>query len=74
MIVYQTGALKAFLDIEGMKLSHIKPHGQLYFYIELNEEVMRAALQATKSFVVPMLGAKNSRYAEVAKEMGVPFI
>lgn len=74
MIIYQTGALKAFLDIEGMRLSHIKPHGQLYFYIELNEEVMRAALQAAKYFGVPMLGAKNSHYADVAEEMGVHFI
>ncbi len=29
-ILYQVGALKAFLDAEGMALSHIKPHGALY--------------------------------------------
>ncbi len=28
-IVYQVGALKAFLDAEGIPLSHIKPHGAL---------------------------------------------
>jgi len=26
-LIYQIGALKAFLDVEGMKLNHIKPHG-----------------------------------------------
>jgi len=30
MIVYQVGALKAFVDIEGGELHHIKPHGALY--------------------------------------------
>lgn len=57
-----------------MLLSLIKPHGQLYFYNALNEEVMRAIFQASKSFGVPMVGAKNSCYASVAKEMDIPFI
>ena len=74
MIVYQTGALKAFLDIEGIPLSLIKPHGQLYLYNALNEEVMRAALQSAKSSGVPIFGAVNSHYANIAKEMGIPFI
>src|SRR5215469_8391658 len=29
-IVYQVGALKGFLEREGMELSHVKPHGSLY--------------------------------------------
>src|ERR1700704_2115664 len=29
-ILYQIGALKAFLDAEGVTLNHIKPHGALY--------------------------------------------
>src|SRR5581483_7081894 len=29
-IVYQVGALKAFLDREGLPLNHVKPHGALY--------------------------------------------
>lgn len=74
MILYQTGALKAFLDAEGMKLSYIKPHGQLYFYIELDEDVMRAALRAAKKFDVPIVGAKGAHYEKIAKEEGVPFI
>ena len=28
--IYQIGALKGFLDAEGMTLNHIKPHGALY--------------------------------------------
>ena len=29
-MIYQIGALKGFLDAEGMTLNHIKPHGALY--------------------------------------------
>src|SRR6187431_2203495 len=29
-LIYQVGALKGFLDAEGMPLNHIKPHGSLY--------------------------------------------
>ena len=31
-VIYQVGALKGFLDAEGMTLSHIKPHGSLAGY------------------------------------------
>jgi len=74
LVLYQTGALKAFLDAEGVPLSHVKPHGELYFYIERDEAVMRAALKAIKVFGVPVLGAKNAHYEQVAKEEGVEFI
>src|SRR5215471_8722280 len=30
LVIYQAGALKAFLDAEGLPLNHIKPHGALY--------------------------------------------
>jgi UPF0271 protein len=29
-LIYQIGALKGFLEAEGMLLHHIKPHGSLY--------------------------------------------
>ena len=30
MVTYQVGALKGFLDAEGLPLNHIKPHGALF--------------------------------------------
>lgn len=30
MVRYQVGALKGFLDAEGVELHHVKPHGVLY--------------------------------------------
>lgn len=74
LVVYQTGALKAFLDAEGMPLSHIKPHGELYFYVEKDEGVMRAVLRAAKVFNVPVVAAKSSRYMKVVKEYNMQLI
>lgn len=74
MVMYQTGALKAFLDAENMPLNHIKPHGELYFYVARDVEVMKAVLRAAKVFKVPVVGAKNHTYEKIAKEMGVDLI
>ena len=38
-IVYQVGALKGFLDAEGMELTHVKPHGALYGMAARDEEI-----------------------------------
>src|SRR3954453_630380 len=43
MILYQTGALTAFLGKHGLELNHIKPHGSLYGMLAADEELMRAA-------------------------------
>jgi UPF0271 protein len=74
LVMYQTGALKAFLDAEGLPLNHIKPHGELYFYVERDVEVMKAVLRVAKVFNVPVVGAKNFTYEKIAKEMGVDLI
>ena len=41
-LIYQVGALKAFLDAEGMPLNHIKPHGALYGMAARSEESRRS--------------------------------
>jgi UPF0271 protein len=53
IIVYQTGAIAAFCQVEGIALNHIKPHGALYFYLLSSKEVCEAAVRAIKSFEVP---------------------
>src|ERR1700739_4714873 len=37
-IIYQVGALKAFLEGEAMPLNHVKPHGGLYAVAARSEE------------------------------------
>jgi 5-oxoprolinase (ATP-hydrolysing) subunit A len=46
MVVYQTGALKAFLDAAGMRLHHVKPHGALYAMLNVEEDLAEAVARA----------------------------
>jgi UPF0271 protein len=48
MVVYQVGALKAFLDAAGMMLHHVKPHGALYVMLHDQEEVAAAVAEAIR--------------------------
>lgn len=38
-LIYQIGALKGFLEAEGMPLNHVKPHGSLYAMAARQEDV-----------------------------------
>ena len=58
IILYQIGALSAFLRAEGMELNHIKPHGALYGMAARNENVAHAICDAAEVFDVPLLGMK----------------
>ncbi|KAJ9637413.1 hypothetical protein H2204_004837 [Knufia peltigerae] len=73
MILYQVGALKAMLDVEGVELSHIKPHGELYFYMQREEPVMRAVLEACAPFNVPVYACRNEKQQAVCDHLGIPF-
>jgi 5-oxoprolinase (ATP-hydrolysing) subunit A len=55
-LIYQIGALKGFLDAEGMKLNHIKPHGSLYGMAARNEDTAHAICDAADVFKTPLLG------------------
>ena len=73
-IVYQIGALKAFLDIEEMPLNHIKPHGALYGAASRDAEVAHAVADAAVHFNVPVLGMANTRHEDVYTARGLPFL
>jgi UPF0271 protein len=45
-VVYQTGALKGFLEAQGMTLHHVKPHGALYTMLHDQEDLAAAVAQA----------------------------
>lgn len=48
MVVYQVGALSAFLAARGMALHHVKPHGALYVMLHDQEEVAAAVAEAIR--------------------------
>jgi UPF0271 protein len=56
MVVYQVGALKAFVEAKGMVLHHVKPHGALYVMLHDQEEVAAAVAEAIRdTCAVPVL-------------------
>jgi 5-oxoprolinase (ATP-hydrolysing) subunit A len=73
-ILYQVGALKAFLDAEGMPLNHIKPHGALYGVAARDENVANAICDAADVFKVPVLGMANTKHEEVYTKRGMQFL
>ena len=72
-ILYQTGALKAFLDAEGMPLSHLKPHGALYGAAARDRAVAEAVADAALAFEVPVLGMAGTLHETVYTERGLEF-
>jgi 5-oxoprolinase (ATP-hydrolysing) subunit A len=49
-ITYQTGALRAFLDAEGLSLHHIKAHGAFFAFLRDEPAVAEAAAKSIAAF------------------------
>lgn len=73
-VQYQVGALKGFLDIGGLKLNHIKPHGALFGAAARREEVAQAIADVALRYKVPVIGLPGSVADHVYKSRGVEFI
>lgn len=61
-ILYQVGALQAIAASEGVVLTHVKPHGSLYFAVSTSPELAVGVSQALQSLQpdFPMLLAPGS--------------
>lgn len=73
-LIYQIGALKGFLDAEGMTLNHIKPHGSLYGMAARQEDIAHAICDAADVYGVPIMGIINSLHETVYPARGHRFI
>lgn len=71
-VVYQVGALKGFLEREGLSLHHVKPHGMLYHLCCEDVEVARAVVAGIPPGI-PLIGLGGSHMETAAKEAGLPF-
>ena len=74
VIIYQVGALKGFLEAEGMTLNHIKPHGSLYGMAARMEEIAHGVCDAADVFGVPLFGMKNTLHEKVYSGRGHSFV
>lgn len=73
IILYQIGALKGFLDVEGMALSHLKPHGALYGMASKQEHAANAVADVAEHFGVPVFGLAGTLHEEVYTARGLEF-
>jgi UPF0271 protein len=69
-LIYQIGALKGFLDAEGMTLHHIKPHGSLYGMAARQPDIANAICDAADVFKVPLLGMIDTLHETIYPERG----
>jgi len=74
LVIYQTGALKAFLDTEGLPLNHIKPHGALYGMAARDETIAGAIANAARIFGVPVLGMAFTAHEAAYRKKGVAIL
>jgi 5-oxoprolinase (ATP-hydrolysing) subunit A len=73
-ILYQAGALKAFLDAEDMSLTHLKPHGALYGHAARDEATAHAVADAAEILGVPVLGMAGTVHESVYTDRGLEFL
>ncbi|HEX6023995.1 MAG TPA: 5-oxoprolinase subunit PxpA [Solirubrobacter sp.] len=73
-LIYQIGALRGFLDAEGMELSHVKPHGALYGRAARDRSVAEAVADAASVFGVPVMGMAGTLHEDVYTSRGLGFI
>jgi len=72
-LVYQIGALQAFVKKNGGKLHHIKPHGKLYGMAHNNEDIARTICQVVLDIddSIYLYCMQKGILNDVAKHMGI---
>ncbi len=72
-ILYQIGALSAFVKAEGLELQHVKPHGALYNKAAVDIRIAEAIAEAIAEFndKLILVGLANSKFIEAAEKYGI---
>lgn len=74
IVIYQIGALKGFLEAEGVELAHLKPHGALYGMAARQEHIAHAICDAGEVFQVPIFGLSGTLHEEIYTTRGLEFV
>lgn len=72
-MIYQLGALDAFLRIRGMKLVHVKPHGALYNMAAKDHELAETVCAAVRDYdpSLIILAQPSGQLYQAAAEAGL---
>lgn len=73
-VLAQIGTLSAFCTAQGVRLHHVKPHGQLYNTAAKDEETARAIAEAVRDFDsdLVLVGLAGSKLIEAGRKAGLP--
>jgi len=71
-VLYQIGALSAFLRAQDMTLHHVKPHGALYNRSTRNADTARAIAEAVRDYDrdLPLVVLAGSMSEDVGRDVG----
>lgn len=74
--MYQLGALQAFCTAEGIRVSHVKPHGAFYNMAVKDYELAVAICEGIKAAGegIALMGLSSSNMIMAARQTGIPFI
>jgi len=78
-LVYQIGALQAIARAEGVRVTHVKPHGALYNLAERDSKVAAAVVEAVRQASIPgqelaLVASSTSAMAGAAAVAGVRLV
>jgi UPF0271 protein len=73
IVLYQLGALDAFLKIQGAKLHHVKPHGALYNMAAKDSVMADSVCKAIKEYNPDLIlyGLSGSELIQAANRLGL---
>ena len=74
LVLYQTGALKAFTDAAQVPLTHIKPHGALFGMAQREEAVAQGIADAALALNLPVIAYSDCAMSDVFTRRGVEFV
>lgn len=76
IVLYQIGALSAFAKAEGVRLSHVKPHGAMYNMAVKDRALAEAICGAVRKFDedLAILAPFGSELVNAAERLGLPYI
>jgi UPF0271 protein len=72
--IYQIGALKAFVEVAGLKLQHVKAHGALDAMARRDEDLTKAMCEAAIEISPDLIWLAHSGKGEIAGRMGLKVV
>jgi 5-oxoprolinase (ATP-hydrolysing) subunit A len=72
-MLYQIGALRAFVEAAGLRLQHVKPHGAIYNVAAKDRELSLGIAEGVKDAGgdLILMGLPDSEMLKAAKELGI---